>query len=56
MLRKRGASPRQPLDSVRKKTILYHESVNDASQFGTILDGITLKSYPTNRTLAATME
>jgi len=51
---KRGASPREPLKSVRCKTIWYHESVKDTSQFGAIPDGITLKPRHTNRTLGAT--
>jgi uncharacterized protein (DUF2235 family) len=49
---KRGASPRQPLHSVRGKTIWYHESVDDVSLFGTIPAGIMLKAYSTKRTLA----
>jgi uncharacterized protein (DUF2235 family) len=53
---KRGASPRQPLHSVRDKTIWYHESVKDGSQFGAIPADIMLKPYSTKRTLAATMK
>ena len=52
----RGASPRQPLQSVRDKTIWYHESVDDVSQFGTIPADVTLKPYSTERTPAATMK
>ncbi len=51
-----GASPRKPLDSVRGKTIWYHESVVDLSRFGTVPDGVTLAPRPTLRTLIPPIE
>jgi uncharacterized protein (DUF2235 family) len=50
---KRGASLREPLKSVRGKTIWYHESVRDLSRFATVPEGVTLKPRITRRTLAA---
>jgi len=49
----RGASPRQPLNAVRDKTIWHHESIKDTSQFGTMPDGVTLKPRYTRRAIAA---
>jgi hypothetical protein len=47
-----GASPREPLKSVRKGTIWYHESVTDLSCFGKIPGNVTLRPRPTLPTLA----
>ena len=49
---KRGASPREPLKSVRDDTIWRHESVTDLARFGEIPSKVTLRSRPTLRTPA----
>jgi uncharacterized protein (DUF2235 family) len=52
----RGASPRQPLHSIRDKTIWRHESVMDASRFGPLPTGVELKIHTTKRITSAPRE
>jgi uncharacterized protein (DUF2235 family) len=52
----KGASPRRPEHSVRRKTIWYHESVRDLSRFKNVPDGVTLKPRHTIRTIPAPSE
>jgi len=46
-----GASPRKPLDAVRKKTLWHHESVSDLSRFGSIPPDVKLCRRATLRTI-----
>jgi len=50
---KPGASPRQPLKSVRDKTIWYHESVQDLSRFEPVSGDVQLKVSETRRSPSA---
>jgi hypothetical protein len=50
---KRGASPREPLKSVRDCTVWHHESVTDLSRFGEIPSKVKLRPRPTSRTPAS---